>query len=44
MRFKIFFFLLFIFPAVHQELYGQDSTVLVTCERVNDSDTLWLTA
>lgn len=44
MKFKQCFFLLFFFPAIQQELYGQDSTVSVTCERVNDSDTLWLTA
>jgi len=44
MKFKQYFLLLFFFPLMQQELYGQDSAVSVSCERVNESDTLWLTA
>jgi len=44
MRCKISLILFFFISLLHQELYGQDSSVLVTCERVNESDTLWLTA
>ncbi len=44
MQFKNSFFLFFFFSTLHQQVYAQDLPVSVSCERINDTDTLWLTA